>query len=475
MSAEFSSACYSGPPMPISGASGKKERAMSGSPVSVREKLKLGYGDRITSGHGEYVVYHSAPTGIKTVSQFVYEAVYEIFNEYSPDAILSRCERETVKRGITKFEAEIKEAAEGTLKPENVDEVAGKAAAEQFLNRYELMRKRIKEIDPSLEIAFIPKALYELIFIRKSIQEDLNTESRCLRQGGIGGYKMTSEEELAFYKNNRCWHIKCFPNTGDDQAPRVKQTAYRLNQIIVRLIPKHAPEAFSFGIIAKIAKKEIAFFKQHAANYKSKKIDLAKCLASEPSFSVPLSNFGIEHSASCSFRAMSIYNEQTAQIVRNAIALECSTIAQSAFILYRGSNFNVDTPYDLAHPHVPYSLSYGTGLFSGAIYDGGANPFFYMRRGDGHAMAVPIEDMHRSIFHIPPTSTICQLIARGESFHARTKAWKGVDLSTIRGGIDGGMSASERLILQCELEREHFIAQFHAYKEKAILLKLQEK
>ncbi|MEI6243208.1 MAG: hypothetical protein WCP39_07415, partial [Chlamydiota bacterium] len=40
-------------------------------------------------------------------------------------------------------------------------------------SRYEIIQEEIKKIDPALEIAFIPRTLYELIFIEQCIQEDL--------------------------------------------------------------------------------------------------------------------------------------------------------------------------------------------------------------------------------------------------------------------------------------------------------------
>ncbi|QLH35468.1 MAG: hypothetical protein HWD61_04365 [Parachlamydiaceae bacterium] len=41
------------------------------------------------------------------------------------------------------------------------------------------MKSKLKEIDPTLEAVFIPRTLYELVFIRKCIQEDLKHKDIC--------------------------------------------------------------------------------------------------------------------------------------------------------------------------------------------------------------------------------------------------------------------------------------------------------
>src|ERR1700691_3191088 len=101
----------------------------------------------VTMGHGEYVVFYELPNGEKReLSRDAFEQVYKIFNQFSLAAIM--------KSGSGK-------------------------EAEEYANRYERIKKNVKEIDPTLEVAFVPRTLYELIFIRECISEDLKHNDIC--------------------------------------------------------------------------------------------------------------------------------------------------------------------------------------------------------------------------------------------------------------------------------------------------------
>ena len=52
-------------------------------------------------------------------------------------------------------------------------------ASEKCANRYELIKIKLKEIDETLEAVFVPRTLYELIFIRECIKEDLDHKNPC--------------------------------------------------------------------------------------------------------------------------------------------------------------------------------------------------------------------------------------------------------------------------------------------------------
>lgn len=135
---------------------------------------------------------------------------------------------------------------------------------------------------------------------------------------------------------------------------------------------------------------------------------------------------------------MGIRNETDAQIIRDAIAFECSKIAVHSLFLYRGSDFQKDSASSLPEQDKPYSLSYGSSLFAGCLYDGGATAFHYMRN-EKNAYAVPLafHQLDDSPFFVPTTHPVAQLSGDGEIFHARTKAWKDFDLLKI-GGMKGG-------------------------------------
>ena len=53
---------------------------------------------------------------------------------------------------------------------------------------------------------------------------------------------------------------------------------------------------------------------------------------------------------------MGIRNDQDAQIIRNAVALECSK-AGHCFLMYRGTkNIKNDKPYCRDNPDIPFSI-----------------------------------------------------------------------------------------------------------------------
>ena len=54
---------------------------------------------------------------------------------------------------------------------------------------------------------------------------------------------------------------------------------------------------------------------------------------------------------------MGIGSDHDAMIVQNAVTLECHSIAEKAFLLYRGTDFPTDLPYSPQNLNQPYSFS----------------------------------------------------------------------------------------------------------------------
>ncbi|QLH35469.1 MAG: hypothetical protein HWD61_04370 [Parachlamydiaceae bacterium] len=168
---------------------------------------------------------------------------------------------------------------------------------------------------------------------------------------------------------------------------------------------------------------------------------------------------------------MGIRNEIDAQIIRDAVALECSKIAQHSLFLYRGGDFQKDSISCWGDKDKAYSLSFGSSLFAGCLFDGGATAFHYMRNGkNAYAIPVSFDQLTRSPFFVPTTHTLAQLFGDGEIFHARTKAWKDYDANKL-GGMNMGANGHERNHLISNLSKEELYAQFETYKNKAVQLK----
>lgn len=116
---------------------------------------------------------------------------------------------------------------------------------EQCAKRYETMREKVKEIDPSLEIAFIPRTLYDLFFIQQTIQEDISLKTICCYtdkkyhtytaedMGGEDKLKKFQDKMRKDQAEHQCWHLCYFDDAGNNHHTGVKEVAYRLNQVIV--------------------------------------------------------------------------------------------------------------------------------------------------------------------------------------------------------------------------------------------------
>jgi len=409
---------------------------------------------KINRGQGEYIVFHKLPNDeTKEVSKETYEQVYEILNAYAPAAIVER---------------------------------SSESIMEECENRYEIIKAKIKDLDPTLELVFVPRTLYELIFIRKCIKEDLKHNKICpllsktshtttvdFFEGDQEKFRTYEENRKKLLTERKCWHLCYFDNVGDNNHPGVRDVAYRLNRIATKtLSPK--TDGFTYKELSKHTENEIEFLKNH---YKKGLDEIKKLQKGIKVHSIddcstpgPTTNFGYE-SIKGSIKPMGIRDDKDAQIIRNAITLECSKIAQRAFILYRGADFQKDSANCWNERDKPYSLSFGSSLFAGCLFDGGATAFYYMRNGkNAYAIPVPFHQLNSSPFFIPPTNTTAQLFGDGEIFHSRTKAWKDYDLKQI-GGMNMGANGHQRDHLKSELSKQELTTQFQNYKNQAIQLK----
>lgn len=366
---------------------------------------------QIRAGYGEYIVYSG--DGKREVSKDTYAKVYDIITKYHP---------------LTTTKPDIKIGAE----------------------LYEKLLRKVKKIDPTLEIAFIPRTLYELFVIRKGIQEDVKHGEICpdLNPG------LRRELKLKFVPRDKCFHRLHFNNAGDVGHPEVKNIAYRINKAIIK---KFKPKAagFTYDQIKGFLDNELTFFKDHNE----------KQLTFTSAFNAgPTKNFGPDaHTRN----PMGI-NSENEPIVQKAVELECSTLGQRNTLFYRGSECTNDS---CEKRNKPYSLSYGSGLFAGSLHDGGATAFGYMRNDglDAFAIPVPYEELANSPFYAPKSNALCQLGGHGEIFHGRTRVYREHGNQSIIYGVQN--SNADVSHLRSSLKRETFISEFERYKKMALFLK----
>lgn len=335
----------------------------------------------VQEGYGEYIVYDVEN---RLLSREVYNKVYEVFCRYchNPD-VLGSC--------------------------------------------FQLIHEEVKEIDRHLDVAFVPRTLYDLVVIEAGIREEVEDRRLCDLHDKAD-YK-SFVNRINYYKSptryaqklENCWHLCRFTNENlpDNHDPFVRLLAYRVNQLLVK---KFKPKScFTGKQIIKFAEEEIVYFRGHRENFPAL-LD-SNSFHSYQNNELPAVNFAYDRSTSllnCS--PMGIRNEGDAQIVRNAVVLEsCIT---NAFILYRGGSITEDMQWKILMQQT--SLSYGTSLFAGALNDATATVFYYtIAKGrDTYALIIPHEEYKDTPFYIPSTNAICQLAASGEFWHARSKVAK---------------------------------------------------
>ncbi len=325
-------------------------------------------------------------------------------------------------------------------------------------NRKVAIENAVKEIDPHLHIAFIPKTLYELIYLHQCIEEDIQEGALC----PLLRYSHTHEKAAT----KDCWHINNSQTPDDINKARLKRVALRLNDTIASTLHP-SKDGMTYKAICEHTTKELTYFKNHHQTFYISTSELPHCTAG------PTVRF-----ANPKLDSMAIATPSDENIVMSAVALDCSKHAQNAFIFYRGANYNLDKVK--SKDSEPYSLSYGSSLFAGASYDADAAAFTHMKSSDhAYAVVVPFDQIDRSPFSRPSsTNTLHQLSSSGETFHVRTRAWKNHNYYShnIPGVWINTSLASDRAIadtkkLLSNISKKELIHSFNHYKKAALILK----
>lgn len=395
----------------------------------------------IDNGNGEFIVFSKNK---RKVSQETYLKVYKIFNKYSLINIANKHPNDRLK----------------------IEELCK--------NRANKIREKVAKIDKSLEIAFIPRTLYELALLKKCINEDIkNGRKACslLEQAQVGKMKPTRE---------KCWHANCFPNPGDNTDPCVQDVAFRLNKSIASSMFKDG-KGLSFEEWLDTAEKEINLLIRYGAD---EDLFISKENGENESPATRFNSPPYKLSPlSCDAAKM------LANMIRNAAALECTELAQTSLLLYRSSHIKNDNTFKFNNKneetsdiqdYTLVSLSYGTGLFAGSIYDMGAAPYGVKCKmfdyPDTYVIPVPAHEHASGTFFIPDVNAVSQFFAYGENFHVRTQIGDAVPINdkisgickTKNFGFKGDAPYGDHLISY--LTNKEINQRFNEYKSNAIML-----
>lgn len=370
----------------------------------------------ITNGQGEFLIYRVSPAG-------------------QPDPL-----------SVEEYE----EIFEGIEESRLVDD------------RHLFLKEKIQDrFGDCVHIGFVPRTLYELLFLRECILQDIQQEKCTHAQGTLSleAWKGNAVATECLYqeRQERFWQLGLFEDQdyqsqfskrcdADDRIDHVKRVAARLNQTALQLIKElgiHSrshqkstvADGFTFEQVKHLQREVVNFFiRLHNPDSNLYKTTLKIEDPKQESITREFTRLG-------KF-PLGITCERDKKIVSRAIQLECSASAVHHLILYRGAEFSSDSvsKSEFGKPNV-HSISYGTGLFAGALYDRGATPFYYMRKPENDAQAVLIprdkQQAGETPFHLFQVHPLIQLKSKGEIFHARTKVYQ-LDSNDIVTGIYAG-------------------------------------
>jgi hypothetical protein len=425
-------------PTSIAGTAGRALHAPFPAALTSPPATAESSAEKVRLGQGEYVVFHAGMQP-RSPARETFEKAYHHLIENDPKVIAS-----------------------GTEDSDLVQQ--------RCRDRYTTIQRSVQKIAPDLNVAFIPRTLYELIFIRKYIEQDLASKEACTYvSNGVmpgGACFGKPEKHLAERVGGICWHLPCFLNMGDNQHFAVIELAYRLNTWIVNTYMP-TPGGFTIQDLQSLTAQQIGFLQNLYQNE-----DTAREITKKQINSGPTNHFSTD-ARSCS---MKIASDKDVQVITDALNLDCSVITKRACIIYRGALYSQDSI--MTERGEPYSLSYGTGIFAGCVYDPEATPYTYMKRElSAYALVVPFDQLLQSPFFVPPTHTIAQLLGGGELFHGRTKIWRDWRSDEIEGiGKLYDPKTGEEIpldlppYLRSNLPKDKLNAVFRHFKRNAIFL-----
>jgi hypothetical protein len=443
-----------------------EEKGESKKKTSVIRPLPLPPEGVIKNGYGEYLVYRNDAEGNKVaVTEKEYETIFEVV------------EAARILKG---------------------DEIPS--------DRHSYLEGKIQEkLGNEVRISFIPRTLYEQIFLHECVQEEINKKN-CLNANETGismglqrtspenqtravyGMKVTPEDRKRYIKTGlegAFWQLCIYDdqdytdrfknrNEDDYRSAHLIKVASRLNEVALGKF-KGKRDGFTFAEILEAQKAETSFFKSFkdptSENYPKSKIPYSTFISITQRFrdeTHPIRNHDMH--------PLGIRNERDEQILQKAIQLECSAEAVNHLVLYRGAKFSDDEVTKLhSNEVIANSLSYGTSLYAGVLYDGGATAIQYMRQGyvDAQSYLVPLKYQFagQTPFHAFIAHPLISLGSHGEIFHARTKIWSLPDEQRVAGFLS--YVASFDSIKDCCKTREtkeKVEKSFSEYKSKAYIL-----
>lgn len=376
----------------------------------------------VKQSYGEYITFRLSSDGnLAHLSRAEYQKIYSIFRNYS---LVAMAKKESVNE----------------YKPLN-------------FSRYYLIKNNIKINFPDIKVVFIPRTLYDLIFIQKMLEEYIKEKSLAESNNSFCSEILICNEIL-----NSRWMRSAFLYPGS-KIDKIEHFAYTINHIVSEQIFR-SPKGLTYQQISGSLEKTVKFIREFGNKFWRNEISF-----------LPAGNFA--NPAHCQVTAR-IDSDSAEKLIENCLKLECSIKAHNAFLLYRGGNINKDNIQQVNG--TPHSLSYSPSLFAGSMFYLGANSFNYSRRpnNDCYVLIVPASKINSSPFFIHDSDPITELLFQMHHFHPRSKLYNHELLYGSTGM--GFLNAKEDIqYLISNDSRELLSKKFHSYMKKAIIVKFGER
>lgn len=299
------------------------------------------------------------------------------------------------------------------------------------------LSERVKSVDPDIETCFVPRTLYELVFVVECIAEDRGRGRCCFlldaaTQDNLNSVRLYGKESPfltedfrqkveAHKRESGCWHLAYFQDGGDPRLPEICEVAWRLNNLIAGQFPLH-PAGMTFNEIKAMAEVKIEYLKQYYLSQQDPATQVKELLLIHTPG--PATSFGVDQCnvGGRNLKPMAINDDRVAEIFRRAIAHESSV--SKAVLLYRGAVFEKDvSKYQNFSDRI--ALFYGTGLLAGFLFDMKACAYARAwEKTNAYILTVPEHELANAPFHIPLVPAVCQFYGHGDRSQARSRICK---------------------------------------------------
>jgi hypothetical protein len=449
-----------------------------------------------TDGFDPAVMHPASLIPLSEMSDFTEKVVQKRFNEIHPASLPSPTH--LVRDGYGELVLRVKE--HGVLRSVTRDEYAKAYRIFQKYaprldahptplakSRIEMMREELRTINPNMVATFIPRTLHDLIFLRKSIEEDIERESHH----PFKNPKHPTEEEieeLELRSSKNSWFTDpagkedvtgfprleiCMPSDVEKNLPALLDVGYRLNLAATAEIDRLGAniEDLSLQQIQDLVDDQINFLERFA-----KDRVLRRHFKHLTDWDAPLTDFALrrftaEPKISC---------EEQRLYLRKIVLIECQESMARKILCYRGGTLATDSPIK---NKTYYSLSLGNALFSGLVNDIGACAYYHMflvpdriDKDDAYILVLDPAIESSQTFHIPSYTALESLFGCGEIWHYRFKSSKEVhtDIAgiTLTGkGFKDVMSKMEKLAqIKGPFTRQQTVDKFEDLKKNNVIL-----